>query len=71
MVKKLLFPRKHLILTLESPSETTIKFRVPGWSRNEVLPSDLYAFTETSTAQPILTINGEKANVSVENGFLI
>ena len=56
-------------MTVVSNSEITVKFRVPSWSRNEVLPSDLYAYTAISKAQPTLSINGKKVEASVKDGY--
>ncbi|WNH10919.1 glycoside hydrolase family 127 protein [Thalassobellus suaedae] len=56
-------------LSIDTNSEITVKFRVPGWSRNEVLPSDLYAYADTSMAQPTLSINGKKVNTAIKDGY--
>lgn len=56
-------------MSVESDGEITMKFRVPGWSRNEVLPSNLYSYTETSKSQPTLSINGEKIATSIKDGY--
>ena len=56
-------------ITVDAPSKTTIKFRVPGWSRNMVLPSDLYTYENTLKNQPTLTINGKKIETSIKNGY--
>ncbi|WNH11310.1 glycoside hydrolase family 127 protein [Thalassobellus suaedae] len=56
-------------MTVESNSDITVKFRVPGWSRNEVLPSDLYAYVNTSQVQPTLTINDGKVEASLKDGY--
>ena len=56
-------------MTVDANSEITVKFRVPGWSRNEVLPSDLYAYADISKAQPTIFINGEKINASFNDGY--
>ncbi len=58
-----------IALKPEKESEFTVKFRIPGWSRNEVLPGDLYRYTDSSKAQPTLTINGEKVEVSIKDGY--
>ncbi|MCF1190893.1 glycoside hydrolase family 127 protein [Mangrovimonas sp. AS39] len=57
-------------MTVEADSEVTVKFRVPGWSRNEVLPSDLYSYANSYESQPTLSINGEKVETAVQDGYL-
>ncbi|RZJ70584.1 glycoside hydrolase family 127 protein [Flavobacterium sp.] len=49
----------------------TIKLRIPGWARNEVLPSDLYAYTSKSGAKAQLKINGKSENAKIENGYFV
>ena len=56
-------------MTVNSNSEITVKFRIPGWSRNEVLPSDLYSYVDTLKEKATLTINGEKVNASINDGY--
>ena len=56
-------------MTVEVDSEITVKFRVPGWSRNEVLPSNLYAYADALQNHPTLSINGEKVDTSVKDGY--
>ncbi|MFV0564933.1 MAG: glycoside hydrolase family 127 protein [Flavobacteriaceae bacterium] len=56
-------------MTIESPSEIAVKFRIPGWSRNQVLPSNLYTYVNTLTAQPSININGEKIETAVNDGY--
>ena len=56
-------------MTVFANSEITVKFRIPGWSRNEVLPSDLYAYTETTKVHPTITINGKKVESSIKDGY--
>lgn len=56
-------------ISVESDSELTVKFRVPGWSRNEVLPSDLYEYADPFSAQPSVLLNGEKLNTEIKDGY--
>lgn len=53
----------------EKEGEFTIKLRVPGWARNEVLPGDLYHFATQTENQNTITINDEKLDTRVENGY--
>lgn len=57
-----------------SPEKTTLftlKLRVPGWARNEVMPGDLYSYKNKSAALPALTINGEKQDAKISNGYFV
>ena len=50
-------------------SQFTIKLRVPGWSRNEVLPGDLYSYRKASTQKATISLNGETLAIQPENGY--
>jgi len=50
-------------------NQFTIKLRVPGWARNEVLPSDLYTYKKASIQKPAISINGENVKIEAENGY--
>ncbi|WP_223706747.1 glycoside hydrolase family 127 protein [Flavobacterium potami] len=50
-------------------SQFTIKLRVPGWARNEVLPGDLYTYKKASTQKPTISVNGETLAIQPENGY--
>ena len=43
--------------------------RVPGWARNEAVPSDLYRFTDKAADPPTLTINGKPATIELIKGY--
>ncbi|MBF4506378.1 glycoside hydrolase family 127 protein [Flavobacterium sp. JLP] len=47
----------------------TIKLRVPGWARNEVLPGDLYSYKKASTQKATINLNGEILEIQPENGY--
>lgn len=49
----------------------TVRFRIPGWARNEVLPSDLYHYTSTSGQKPQIKINGKIEGATIENGYFV
>ena len=56
------FPKKE--------TEFTIKLRIPGWARNQVLPGDLYTYKNTSIAKNTVILNGETLNGAEENGYI-
>ena len=54
----------------ERPSgKYTLHLRIPGWARNEAVPSDLYRFTDQSAEEPVLLVNGELVPLMVEDGY--
>lgn len=56
-------------VALEKEGEFTIKFRVPGWARNQVLPGDLYQYSSKDEASNKLILNGERLDVIANNGY--
>jgi hypothetical protein len=57
-----------------SPSDFTLAVRVPGWSRGEAMPTDLYRFAEevkadATAATPALSVNGKPVALALDKGF--
>jgi DUF1680 family protein len=48
-----------------------MRIRIPGWARNEPVPSDLYTFADASYASPSLTLNGETIALGMDGGFAV
>lgn len=49
----------------------TLKLRIPGWARNEPVPSDLYRFADKSDEPVRLALNGKPLPAEVQSGFAI
>jgi uncharacterized protein len=49
----------------------TILLRIPSWSQNEVLPSDLYQFTNNESGKTEIRINGLPVTYSTDKGYAI
>lgn len=60
-----------LAVNPEKEGNFTVKMRVPGWARNEVVPGNLYAYTKRSNAVPTLSINGKRVAAKVESGYFV
>jgi len=50
-------------------SQFTIKLRIPGWARNEVLPGDLYSYKKASTQKATINLNGETLAIQPQDGY--
>jgi DUF1680 family protein len=46
-----------------------INVRIPGWARNEPVPSELYRFIDPAGASATLRVNGASVPVNITNGF--
>jgi hypothetical protein len=54
----------------ETPAEFAVWVRVPGWARNEPVPSDLYRYAaQKQIARAVFRINGAPAEPVLEKGF--
>lgn len=51
-------------------SKFSLKLRVPGWSRNKVLPGNLYNYVEDSNLTPKISLNGENIESNIEVGYI-
>ncbi len=52
-----------------SPARFTVNVRIPGWARDEAVPSALYRFTDTAPA-PTLSVNGRHVPVTATKGYV-
>jgi len=54
-----------------TPMAFTVKLRIPGWSRNNPIPSELYRYLDPDDEQIKLRVNGRKKTLNIENGFAV
>ncbi len=53
----------------EKAQKFTVFVRIPGWARNQPVPTSLYRYASTSSPQFSLTVNGKSAPYGLEKGF--
>ncbi|MBV8905208.1 MAG: glycoside hydrolase family 127 protein, partial [Acidobacteriia bacterium] len=53
------------------PGTFTIKVRIPGWARGEVVPSDLYRFREEAHDPVRLRVNAQPVPIQVDKGYAV
>lgn len=53
----------------ERAGEFAVHIRIPGWARNEPVPTDLYRYEEESVEAVSLRVNGEPAPLDIDKGF--
>jgi DUF1680 family protein/alpha-L-arabinofuranosidase len=58
-----------IVVEPERSSEFTIAIRVPGWARNEPVPSDLYRYFSRSDGDPIFRVGGQAVKVNMHKGY--
>ena len=52
-----------------APAEFTLNVRIPGWVRNQPLPSDLYRYNDGLQPQYRISVNGKKTKAPLKDGF--
>lgn len=48
----------------------TLKIRIPGWVRNQVVPSNLYRYVDGIQPKYTVIVNGEKISSTLHNGYI-
>ncbi len=61
----------EFIVNPKSSFDFTMLIRIPGWARNEAMPSDLYKFNGASDKKTVITINGKEVDYNIENGYAV
>ena len=57
-----------------SPAATadfTVLVRIPGWARNEAMPSNLYTFATPSSQAATIKVNGKPVVYTLRNGYAV
>ncbi|MBN2244575.1 MAG: glycoside hydrolase family 127 protein [Candidatus Aminicenantes bacterium] len=54
----------------EKAAEFTLSLRIPGWARNQPIPSDLYTYLDEFAEEPSINVNGEEQPLALENGYV-
>lgn len=59
-------------LSLKSPDAFNLLLRIPGWARNEVLPSDLYQYAPaTGDGKVSVRVNGQPVDYQMQKGYAV
>lgn len=53
------------------PNTFSLKIRIPGWAKGDVVPLDLYRFHEFSGSAISIKLNGQAITPTFENGFAV
>lgn len=60
-----------MTVTPQSPQNFRLLVRIPGWSQNSPVPSDLYAYDTRTEETPSISINGKSVVYKIENGYAV
>jgi uncharacterized protein len=61
--------RITLVITPDAPRSFELRVRIPGWARNEPVPSALYRYADTAGAAYDLRVNGERISPALRRGY--
>ncbi len=53
----------------EQAAEFTLRLRIPGWARNQPVPSDLYRYEDDVQPEVKLAVNGQPTELKLDQGF--
>jgi DUF1680 family protein len=73
LVQQTRYPWDGAVKLTVTPDRTRafpIKLRIPGWTRHEAVPSDLYRFAERSAEEPVVRVNGQAQRLAIDRGFV-
>jgi DUF1680 family protein len=61
----------HVNLSIDLAKEKTftLKVRIPGWARNEPVPSDLYSYVDAVSGKVTLSVNGVEQEITLNKGY--
>jgi DUF1680 family protein len=54
----------------DQAGKLAINVRIPGWARNEPVPSDLYKFADTVSDLAVVKVNGKTVPMQITKGYV-
>ena len=67
------YPWDGVVTMTVDPKEEcrfALKVRIPGWSQNTPVPSDLYKYMTSSSEKESLKLNGKPVTLPIEKGYV-
>ncbi len=73
VVQETRYPWDGAVKMTVTPDRTRlfgINVRIPGWARNEPVPSHLYTFLDRNDAAASIKVNGESVPMTIDHGYV-
>jgi uncharacterized protein len=61
----------EIIIEPERRTAANLLIRIPGWAGDKPVPGDLYAFSGSSSTNPVFKINGQEVVPEMEKGYAV
>ncbi|HYE54195.1 MAG TPA: glycoside hydrolase family 127 protein [Chitinophagaceae bacterium] len=61
----------RIVVSPASSQQFAVLVRIPGWSRNEAVPSNLYSFLSGTASKPEIRINGKVVDYAMDKGYAV
>lgn len=61
----------NIRVTPDHPGNFTLKIRIPGWTRNDVVPGDLYEYLDKPETTYSISINGKEEDVVIDKSYFV
>jgi uncharacterized protein len=59
-----------MTITPQKARRFPLNVRIPGWARNEPVPTDLYRFLDTATDTATIKVNGRAVPLKIDKGYV-
>jgi uncharacterized protein len=59
-----------MTISPDHSTKLTLNVRIPGWARDEAVPSDLYRFTDKAAEAVVLKVNGKSTPINLNKGYV-
>jgi DUF1680 family protein len=60
-----------ITITPDQPGPFRVKVRIPGWARNQPVPSDLYRFIDAASAPVTIKVNRRPIVIRLDKGYAV
>ncbi len=59
----------NITINQNNAGQFRLRIRIPGWVRGQVVPSDLYSYSDNKQLGYSIRVNGEEVSGELENGY--